>query len=206
VIVVDLWPGIPWPEVTCPDRRVPDDVRDGLLLHRRRCADRVRRKERARRRHELWVPRTKREGKFSRSSSPEVRSPRTSSRGGSRLSLGIRRESREQGATEAAGARKVPAVCVAVHGSWSWLGDGGAGRCPFPGTIGLSAYDHRPYLRGTIAPIGTSSMGLHGETEAAGRTDDARHRGDGGEQNSRILRDLEEERERTALAGASGGR
>lgn len=80
--------------------------------------------------------RTKREGDFSRSSSPEVRSPRTSSRGGSRLLLGIRRERREQGATEAAGARKVPAVFVVVHGSWSWLGDDGAGRCPFPGTIG----------------------------------------------------------------------
>ena len=58
---------------------------------------------------------------------------------------------------------------VVVHGSWSWLGDGEAGRCPFLGRSVLSAYDHRPYLRGTIAPIGTSSMGLHGEMEAAGR-------------------------------------
>src|SRR6266511_2512661 len=51
-------------------------------------------------------------GRSSRSASPEARSPRRSSRGGGRSSLGRRGDAERRESTGAAGGRQVPAVSV----------------------------------------------------------------------------------------------
>ena len=86
---------------------------------------------------------------------------------GSRSAFAVRAENKERRRPqERARSRRSSLWCTARgHGS----GMAGLAAVRSPGRSVLSAYDHRPYLRGTIAPIGTSSMGLHGEIEAAGR-------------------------------------